>query len=280
MIRESAANLEWRGILLEIGSSPEFHPTHVCTPYFYFALDVSPGLDWQVEQNGMLTKLHSSEGQIWVNPPWTPFTHAITEECHFHILAIEEERFFDAARITDTARRRKLQFLSQYNLDDAVLRHFIALFVEEMKSAGRNGPDYVSTLVEGFAKYYVGNYSDITDTESEAASTLCAEDLAVIRGHMLQNIGERITIDDLAAELGMSKFRFLREYKKLTGETPYQFLQKLRLAEAERLLMDARKDLTAIAHALGFYDHSHFANFFRKFKGMSPNAFRKRNFIQ
>ncbi|MDN3684627.1 hypothetical protein QW180_17875 [Vibrio sinaloensis] len=50
-------------------------------------------LNWSVEKDGSFADLKTSPGNIWINPPNTPFTHDISEPCYFVILAIEQQEF-------------------------------------------------------------------------------------------------------------------------------------------------------------------------------------------
>lgn len=89
VIEKSSRNLSWNGIIVEQGYSPHFYPKDVFTPYFYFALAIKSNFNWNAEIDNEKTELMSSPGNIWVNPPNTPFTHEINELCRFIILAIE-----------------------------------------------------------------------------------------------------------------------------------------------------------------------------------------------
>ncbi len=274
VIQESSESLGWDGIVLEIGSSPEFYPVNIYTPYFYFALDTG-GLRWKTRKNGVDLDLHTEVGQIWMNPPYVPFTHSIKEECHFTILAIEEDRLLNATRILSERDKKSLVFLNTYNVEDNVLKHFIELFVLEMRAKGRNQSSYLESLLASFAEYFLKNYSNYLDAPDQEVSRLSETNLDTIKKMILEEISEKIMIEDMAAEIGMSKFHFLREFKKTTGETPYQFVLKVRLSEAERLLIESNSKISDIAYELGFNDQSHFTNAFRKAKGISPQSFRK-----
>ncbi len=280
VIRESSRDLGWQGIIIEAGSSPEFHPDNVCTPCFYFALDTSSGLNWRAKRNGEFADIHSSSGQIWINPPWEPFTHSVVEECRFVILAVEEARLLDAVKPVmqpKGIRTPDLRFLNTYNVEDDHLKHFIDLFYLEVKAKGRNGPDYLESLLVAFSGYYALNYSNWSELASAVPvkSRITGKDLTLVEEIVKENIGERISIDELASGLRMSKFHFLREFKKVTGETPYQYILRAKMYRAEDLLRNREMKLVDIAYALGFSDQSHFTNVFRRWKGISPAMFRK-----
>jgi AraC-like DNA-binding protein len=85
---------------------------------------------------------------------------------------------------------------------------------------------------------------------------------------------EELTLDDLAAQVGLSPFHFLRVFRNVLGVTPHQYLVRMRLRQAARLLTtDA--PIVRIAYDVGFGDLSNFVRTFRRAAGVSPSAFRK-----
>lgn len=82
----------------------------------------------------------------------------------------------------------------------------------------------------------------------------------------------KLPLEDLAAVAGLSKYHFVRCFKKATGLAPLQYHMQLRLSEARQRL---RRGVHPgeVAHALGFYDQSHFINAFRRVMGVTPNNY-------
>ncbi len=277
MIEKSSRGLPWKGVLLEKGWSPHFYPTDVVTPYFYFALAVEKDLRWQVEGGGRFRELKTTPGEIWVNPPWTPFTHRIDEACFFIILAIEESTMQEG--LGGDIPLARLQFLNNYNVVDEYLRRFIELLYVEVCAEGANGPTFAGEVVGLLCRYYAEHYSDLRDlrdqTTRPAASRLRPEQVQLIRRYIAENIGEMISIEELAAEVNLSRFYFLKEFKKATGRTPYQFLTELRMEQAATWIRTAGLDLAEIALRLGFADQSHFGRVFKRHFDMTPGAFRR-----
>jgi AraC family transcriptional regulator len=86
-------------------------------------------------------------------------------------------------------------------------------------------------------------------------------------------LAEGVTLDELAAASGYSLFQFARMFKATTGMAPHQFVMRLRLERAQRLLSRERHGLAEVAVACGFYDQAHLTNAFRKAFGRTPAAF-------
>lgn len=85
-----------------------------------------------------------------------------------------------------------------------------------------------------------------------------------------------LDLDGLAGIAGMSKFHFLRVFRRVVGLTPYQFLLGLRLRRAALRLATTAEPVAGIAYEAGFGDLSTFNNRFRATFGESPRGYRRR----
>lgn len=89
------------------------------------------------------------------------------------------------------------------------------------------------------------------------------------------NIERHITLDELAQTAGMSPKYFCRVFKELTGKRPVEYLNYCRIESACEMLTLTDESVTEIAMSCGFDDMSYFSKTFARYKGMSPNKFRK-----
>ena len=89
------------------------------------------------------------------------------------------------------------------------------------------------------------------------------------------NFKQAVNLEDAARQAGLSPFHFLRVFSKVAGVTPYQYLLRLRLREAARLLAEGSRPVTDVAFDAGFADLSNFVRTFRRAAGLPPRAFRK-----
>lgn len=81
----------------------------------------------------------------------------------------------------------------------------------------------------------------------------------------------------LAAELGMSESRFSRFFRKATGNTFTDFVNRVRISRACQLLMDTDQQITHICYEVGFNNVANFNRRFLEIKGMTPTEFRKQS---
>ncbi|MGV2495341.1 helix-turn-helix domain-containing protein [Pelagerythrobacter aerophilus] len=85
------------------------------------------------------------------------------------------------------------------------------------------------------------------------------------------------SVTTLAKEAGMSRSAFAREFKAALDLTPMEFVARVRLNLAHRLLLSTGIRVEGIAATVGFNSRSHFSRLFREHYGIDPSSFRRRN---
>ena len=101
--------------------------------------------------------------------------------------------------------------------------------------------------------------------------------LARVLDYIDANVGRDLTLADLAALVGVSKYYLIRSFRAATQRTPYAYLVERRLARAVDALKRTDAPVEQIAHAAGFKSAPGFSNVFKKHFGMSPSKFRARS---
>jgi AraC family transcriptional regulator len=93
--------------------------------------------------------------------------------------------------------------------------------------------------------------------------------------HIEDNAAEALDLEALAAVACMSKYHFLRCFRRIVGVTPHQFLLRVRLHRAAVALKSGTAPISTIAFDCGFGDLSTFNAQFRAAFGAAPQAFRR-----
>lgn len=81
-------------------------------------------------------------------------------------------------------------------------------------------------------------------------------------------------LDDLATEAGLSRFHFLRVFRRATGQTPHAYLVNLRINRAQVLLRAGGRP-AEVAIACGFADQPHLTRAFRRIVGVTPGQYAR-----
>lgn len=102
------------------------------------------------------------------------------------------------------------------------------------------------------------------------------ERVAKVQRWMYQHFREGMKLESLASDVGMSPRTFIRHFKSATGETPLEYLHRLRINAVKHLLEAERKTVQEVSLAVGYEDAAHFRSLFKRFTGIGPRAYRER----
>ncbi|WP_066633593.1 response regulator transcription factor [Desulfolucanica intricata] len=107
-------------------------------------------------------------------------------------------------------------------------------------------------------------------------SLLTGEQLIIKRAqeYILKNYQNEITLSQVAAHVHLSNSYFSRFFKRKTGSSFVEYLGKLRLKEARKLLVSSDRSIDEIALAVGFKNNSYFTSVFKKYEGITPSEYR------
>ncbi|MCC6414385.1 MAG: helix-turn-helix domain-containing protein [Opitutaceae bacterium] len=92
--------------------------------------------------------------------------------------------------------------------------------------------------------------------------------------HMQAHLARPVTQAALERVARLSSSRLQALFREVTGYPPLDYLRRLRVEEARRLLADSRLSVKEVAARTGFRDTSHFSKVFRRVDGLSPAHFR------
>jgi AraC-like DNA-binding protein len=84
------------------------------------------------------------------------------------------------------------------------------------------------------------------------------------------------SIEDVAREVGISPFHFIRQFESLFGLTPHQFRIQSRLDRARRLLAAGQHSVTDVCMEVGFSSLGSFSDLFTRRVGAPPSAYQRR----
>ena len=92
-----------------------------------------------------------------------------------------------------------------------------------------------------------------------------------------ENYNQNIMIEEYAREHNVTPHWFTVNFKKITKFTPMQYVISLRIESAMNLLENTDYSISQVAEAVGYDNALYFSRIFRKYTGMSPSDYKKRN---
>jgi transcriptional regulator GlxA family with amidase domain len=85
-----------------------------------------------------------------------------------------------------------------------------------------------------------------------------------------------LTVEELARHVAMSRRNFIRRFKTATGNTPSEYIQRVRVESAKHALEASTDAVDAIAGRTGYEDAGSFRKVFKRFTGVTPSEYRRR----
>lgn len=98
----------------------------------------------------------------------------------------------------------------------------------------------------------------------------------IIVDYLRGNVGKKIALNDICERFNYSRSFICKIFKEQTGSTLITYINKLKIAEAQRLLASRDMTVSEISEALGFSEAKYFGAIFKKLVGISPQAYREK----
>ena len=129
--------------------------------------------------------------------------------------------------------------------------------------------------VPGLARLNAQMVLDFTQrVEAEKAGIHHLKLVRKARDYILAHIGGSITTEDLSRELGMNRTYLCKVFRQETGLTVGQYVTRVKMEEAMRLMDITKKPVSEIAGYLGYSSQSHFQRVFKQYTGITPGVYR------
>lgn len=94
-------------------------------------------------------------------------------------------------------------------------------------------------------------------------------------GYIKSNFAQRLTLEEIANAVNLSKYYFAREFKKATGMTVVAYINEIRCRSARRLILSNQLSISEVAALCGFENNSYFSKTFKQVMGCLPSEVAK-----
>ena len=94
------------------------------------------------------------------------------------------------------------------------------------------------------------------------------------QAYIEKNLHEKISVEHLSSKFAVGRRNFDRRFIKATGNTPVEYLQRVKIESAKKALETSRKTVNEVMYEVGYSDVKAFREVFRKITGMSPLEYR------
>ena len=175
----------------------------------------------------------------------------------------------------EPAYRRQHRFASRLHLKRMALAQVEQLAQEMEAENEAAAPGYEVALRAKLLELLVFLSRAYTATETIEAHALLR--VGSVIGALENNFSKEWKLEELVAISHMSRSNLMRIFRKATGQTPIEYLLRLRIQKSMELLRTSSLSITEIAMEVGFNDSNYFSRQFRRALGRTPRAFRQNN---
>jgi len=201
---------------------------------------------------------------------------------HERILIIFDEPFIqDVSRLSADidllqAFHQNINIIKLAKAEQSLVERYLFNIIQEAKAKDAGHEAHVR-LTMGEFLIFIARKTIHTQQASSAAHNPMNGKMQEIVRYLNAHYMENITMGNTAENFYISAFHLSRTFKKATGFTFIEYLNSLRIREAQRQLKESRASVSAIAAQVGYESQTHFGRVFKRITGLSPLQYRNMN---
>lgn len=203
---------------------------------------------------------------------------AVRENC-------QQERFLDTEGVGVLSRDPVTNLKYHFVITTAMITRLCRQKGMELEQAFRMSDFYIQKLddihtVQGVRSLHDEMVLDYAEKMRKLRrSDTNSKHINACKDYIYSHIKERITIEDLSDELGVSASYLSRLFKKETGDSVSAYIRRQKIEKAKNLLRYSDYAIIDIANRLSFSSQSHFIQQFREIAGVTPKKYRDTNYM-
>jgi AraC family transcriptional regulator len=185
--------------------------------------------------------------------------------------------FLDPLMISEIARAEtgieNPEVLPQYGIRDPLIRAIGMTLDAELISERPTPRIYAESLAAALAAHIFARYTNPVFRGAQCAG-LNRTQLRHVLDFIHDNLERDLTLDEIASVANLSKYHFAKSFRTAMGIAPHQYIVKVRIEKARKLLAVDSISVEEVANRVGYSDKGHFSAQFMKIVGVSPNRYR------
>ena len=270
----TAQALDWPGVMFEAGRNDIVEIDDLTLAHHYFGINTDERpVTLEIKEPHGYRAVQLEPGTGWLAPAGEGFSLRVKAAGpHAYARVSFDPVRFDRLVSGREDRAGPVALDRTYHIGGPQVRHLVSALAAEAQAGTPTGLTFVDTLTAALALQLVQQAGTVMPRPERARGGLAP----VVRRRVLElmeaRASERLTLDVLAQEAGLSPAHFARAFKESVGRAPHQHLLALRLDRARRLLETPDAALSDVALRTGFADQAHFTRFFKRRFGVTPGV--------
>lgn len=194
------------------------------------------------------------------------------------LLSVEIEKDTLAELAHAVYGKSEVHFKNESYIYDLTLRNYINSFMEECRNKQTGSEFILQSLAVQIMVYMFRNINSNLSLDLRQRNYCAKDNINKAIDYFMEYYNKEYSLEEVAKQVNLSPYYFIKVFKSQTGKTPYEFLLEVKISKACSLLRKGNYTITEICYLCGFCNSSHFASVFKKRIGLSPSEFRKRFF--
>ena len=132
------------------------------------------------------------------------------------------------------------------------------------------GTEDLEVLKKWFLDKIVETTQKIENNRSDKSESLIEK----AENYINKNYMKDISLDDISRYCNISSYYFSKLFKQETGENYVEYLSRVRIENAKKMLTESEASIKEISYSVGFSDPNYFSRAFKKYEGVSPTEYK------
>lgn len=216
---------------------------------------------------------HSRVGRVYLSPAGQPVSASWREELECLTIMIDPRTLALAA--SESGAGGEVELRDICDVEDPLIEQIGFSLLAEAAAQEPFGRLYAETMTHALAVHLLRRYGVSGRRRETFRGGLAGSKLRRATEFIDEHLESDLSLADIAASAGLSRYHFARAFKRATGLTPQRYLIERRIERAGRLLAESELPLVEVAARAGFKNQSHFTTLFRRLKRVTPGAWRE-----
>ena len=263
-IVSSSIGLGWQGMQIEVGRGRGFHVEDYMVNGHYIAINLANEPLRQEYRDGLIWKSSVIPPlTFWINPEGRPFSFRHRNNMYCCLCLVDGKHL-------DAVMGQHYELKAGTGIVDDPLVHLIQAIIANIQDERRYSNEFAKELIHAFVYALAARHGNPA-AGLPVKGGIAPGRMKSLLSWLEARIGDPLTIDAMASQVGLSTAHFSREFKHATGQTPWEYFLQLRLERARQLL-EQGESVTNVALQTGFSDQPHLSRLFKQRFGVSPSS--------
>lgn len=222
--------------------------------------------------DGQLRSENTGAGDVCIVPAHT--RHWIHSDREQGLIFLSLDPAFLARVAHEAIDSNQVELIPQFAHPDPLL-YQLGLSLKSAVHGDTKNRFYAESLGMAVAAHLLQHYTTQNHPFPDLGSSVPKLQVRQAIDYIHTHLTEDLSLEAIAAAVGMSQYYFTRVFKQAIGLTPWQYVVQQRIEAAKRLLAKRDLSIAQISKQLGFSTQAQFSNFFRKHTGITSTEYRQ-----